>query len=320
MAKSRLGKHPKEQVTHEENSPDDLKLQLELNEQELLVLRNKFEETETENDSLKSEVECLKEKIPSRQIISVEVPEATSDDLSDDCKYHTHQIKVLQNESKELRRKLIERERDIDRLKTEVEVLRKKGSRVMVRSRSLDSEIQVDLKRQLQLVEQEVGILRQKSSRLETDNENLSSENKRMQLRLGRKPPATSAEILQVENMELKEKNEELLQKVKQLLDEVHPGADQMVAVVRRASLTESEQELISSLKKKVQLKDDDLAEVLTKSAKLEIENNKLGRELRKLKDRMLSVRKRDHRKVRDDATRMDLKEIIQDLEEEISK
>lgn len=38
---------------------------------------------------------------------------------------------------------------------------------MMVRSRSLDSDLQVDLKRQLQLVEQEAGMLRQKVNNME---------------------------------------------------------------------------------------------------------------------------------------------------------
>lgn len=57
---------------------------------------------------------------------------------------------------------MIEKEREIERLNTEVEIYRKKASKMMVRSRSLDSDIQVDLKKQLQLVEQEASMLRQK--------------------------------------------------------------------------------------------------------------------------------------------------------------
>lgn len=321
MAQFRQGKHPREEVVSEELSLDDLKLQLELNEQELLVLRKRFEESDTDNQSLQKELEFLRDKVASQPVTTFDLPEPSASEMTDECKYHQQKIRILQNEAKDLRRKLIERERDNDRLKTEVSVLQKKGSKVMVRSRSLDEDLKVDLKRQLQLMEQEVSILRQKSLKLESENDKLNSDNRRMNMRLSKKPPPGKAENLQIENMELKSRIEELQKKVNDLLAGVRTStSDEVVEVVRRGSLTDSEQELITSLKKRVKYKEDELGEIQTKYAKIEIENNKLGRELKKLRDRMISVKKRDHRKVRDDATRMDLKEIIQDLEEEISK
>ncbi|KAG1701728.1 hypothetical protein GQR58_004626 [Nymphon striatum] len=319
MAQFRLGKHPKNVSVSDEPSIDDITLQLELNEQELIVLRKKLEESDCDNLSSLKELEFLRDKVASQPVTTFDLPEPSASEITDECKYHQQKIRILQNEAKDLRRKLIERERDNDRLKTEVSVLQKKGSKVMVRSRSLDEDLKVDLKRQLQLMEQEVSILRQKSTKLESENEKLNGENRRMSMRLGKKPPPSTAENLQMENMELNKQIEELQKKVNDLLSEVRPSTSEgVVEVVRRGSLTDSEQELITSLKKRIKCRDDELSELQTKFAKTEIENTKLGRELKKLKDRMISVQKRDHRKVRDEATRMDLREIIKELEDEI--
>lgn len=80
---------------------------------------------------------------------------------------------------------------------------------------------QVDLKRQLQLVEQEANILRQKAQDLETENDKLMAENKRCQLRLSRKPPPGPQELLQLDNMELKEKLNDAERKLKVLKEEL---------------------------------------------------------------------------------------------------
>ncbi|KAG1714644.1 hypothetical protein GQR58_001063 [Nymphon striatum] len=291
MAQFRLGKHPKNVSVSDEPSIDDITLQLELNEQELIVLRKKLEESDCDNLSSLKELEFLRDKVASQPVTTFDLPEPSASEITDECKYHQQKIRILQNEAKDLRRKLIERERDNDRLKTEVSVLQKKGSKVMVRSRSLDEDLKVDLKRQLQLMEQEVSILRQKSTKLESENEKLNGENRRMSMRLGKKPPPSTAENLQMENMELNKQIEELQKKVNDLLSEVRPSTSEgVVEVVRRGSLTDSEQELITSLKKRIKCRDDELSELQTKFAKTEIENTKLGRELKKLKDRMISV------------------------------
>ena len=87
-------------------------------------------------------------------------------------------MKVLEDESSELRKKLIEKERDYERLQTEL-TLAQKRSKNSSRSRSLDSSEQaMDLKRQLQVIEQEASVLRKKTQDLEAENEKLCTDNK----------------------------------------------------------------------------------------------------------------------------------------------
>lgn len=84
----------------------------------------------------------------------------------------------MEDESSELRKKLIEKERDYERLQTEL-MLAQKRSKNSNRSRSLDSSEQaMDLKRQLQVIEQEASVLRTKTQELEADNEKLSTDYK----------------------------------------------------------------------------------------------------------------------------------------------
>ncbi|XP_076362144.1 LOW QUALITY PROTEIN: uncharacterized protein LOC143253002 [Tachypleus tridentatus] len=306
----------------EEVSVEELSLQLELSEQEIAVLRRKVDDLEQQNENFQTEVKYLEEKLVSKP--TIEIPDNI--DFSPDS-FQEQKLKLLDYEAKELRRKLIEKEKENEKLRTEVEVHRRKASKVMVRSRSLDSDVQVDLKRQLHLVEQEAGILRQKTMELETENENLLAENKRLQLRVSRKPPPGPADQLQLANMELRDKVQELEKKVSNLKEELEKTtvSGSMPATViqdyrpRKESLTDTESDLIASLKKQIKNKEDEISCMQTKILQLEIQNTKVSRDYKKLKDN-LNYKKKAPRLVRETATRLELKEIIRDLEDEISE
>ncbi|GBO40997.1 hypothetical protein AVEN_265069-1 [Araneus ventricosus] len=242
--------------------------------------------------------------------------------------YWENKVRLQEYEIREIRKKLIEKDREIERLNTEVEIYRKKASKMMVRSRSLDSEIQVDLKRQLQLVEQEASILRQKVNNLETENEKLTIENKRMTLRLTKKPPPSSADILQMENMELKQKLEEQQRKLETMREELEKAAAENPVLIqdykpRRESLTslltDNENDLIASLKKRLKTKDEEYQSVQARAVQLEVENSRLSREYKKLKE-ALGSKKRPMKAIRDSATRSELRELVSELQDEISK
>lgn len=70
------------------------------------------------------------------------------------------------------------------------------------------------MQRQLQLVEQEASILRTKTTEMEAENEKLSAENRRLQLRVSRKPPPTDAEKLLMDKMDLEERIKALEKKL----------------------------------------------------------------------------------------------------------
>ncbi|XP_035232096.1 protein SOGA3-like, partial [Stegodyphus dumicola] len=315
-----------EDAEEEEISAENLKIQLDLMEQEMAVLRRKLDDTEKENENLQSEVKYLQEKVINQPLI--ELPELPKDAGSPNA-YWEHKVRLQEYEIRETRKKLIEKDREIERLNTEVEIYRKKASKMMVRSRSLDSDIQVDLKRQLQLVEQEANILRQKVNSLETENEKLNIENKRMTLRLSKKPPPSSVDILQMDNMELKQKLEEQQRKMEAMKEELEKAtAENPVAIIqdykpRRESLTslisDSENDLIATLKKRLKSKEDEHQAIQNKAMQLEIENSRLNREYRKLKD-SLSSKKKPAKAIRDSATRQELRELVSELQDEISE
>lgn len=107
---------------------------------------------------------------------------------------YEHKMRILEAEARELRKKLVDKEKENESLRTEVDISRRKSSKIhasMVRSRSLESPDgqghQIDLKRQLHMTEQEASILRQKMIALEVENDQLSKQNKLLQLRVTRK-------------------------------------------------------------------------------------------------------------------------------------
>ncbi|XP_077519344.1 uncharacterized protein LOC144129224 [Amblyomma americanum] len=317
---------PDNSDSDEEVSVEELRMQFELQEQETSVLRRKVEEKEQQIESLEKEVKYLQEKLVSQPFTKIELPAPPKSEADVDV-YHRQKAKLLEYEARELRQKLIEKERENERLQTEIEVHRRKASKVIVRSRSLDSELQVDLKRQLQLVEQEASILRQKAQDLETENDRLMAENKRCQLRLSRKPPPGPQELLQLDNMELKEKladSERKLNVLKEELEKVAAGAAPSAVVIqeyapKKEKPSDIENDLIAGLKKKVRAKEEETAALQTKIVQLEVENSRMNREYKKLKD-ALNFKKRAPRAVRETATRGELKDIIRDLEDEISE
>ncbi|KAH6935408.1 hypothetical protein HPB50_005568 [Hyalomma asiaticum] len=312
---------PENSDSDEEVSLEELRMQFELQEQESSVLRRKVEEKEQQIEGLEKEVKIKRhatmslrqEKLVSQPFTKVELPAPPKNEADVDV-YHRQKAKLLEYEARELRQKLIEKERENERLQTEIEVHRRKASKVIVRSRSLDSELQVDLKRQLQLVEQEANILRQKAQDLETENDKLMAENKRCQLRLSRKPPPGPQELLQLDNMELKEKLTDAERKLKVLKEELEKEY-----APKKEKPSDIENDLIAGLKKKVRAKEEETSALQTKIVQLEVENSRVNREFKKLKE-ALNYKKRAPRAVRETATRGELKDIIRDLEDEISE
>lgn len=293
------------------------------------VLRKKTDELEQENDNLTQEVKYLSEKLVSTPLTRVEIPEIPPG--SPPNIIYEHKIRILETEARELRKKMVDKEKENESLRTEVDVHRRKATKVMVRSRSLESEGQVDLKRQLQLVEQEASILRQKLISLESENEKLGGENKRLQLRVSRKPPAGPTEKLQLENLEFKQKLEVMEKKCETLQKELQASiSSPNIASLSQDSnktsnksskaggaLSSNESDLIDALKKQLKSKEDEVLELQSKAARIETENSKVNREFKKLKE-AFSFKRKGRRPIKDSATRIELKNMVTEMDEEI--
>ncbi|XP_015795154.1 myosin-2-like [Tetranychus urticae] len=308
----------------DELNVDEMKLQLELYEQEIAILRKKSDEIVQENDNLTQEVKYLQEKLVSQPLTKVEIPEIPPG--SPPNVIYEHKIRILETEARELRKKLVDREKEVDNLRTELEVHRRKASKVMVRSRSLESEAAVDLKRQLQLVEQEASILRQKIITLEGENEKLNGENKRLQLRVSRRPPPGPVDQLQIENIELKTKISELEKRCDSFKGELvaSKSSTNLATIIQDfkkplKDIASAEKDVINGLRKQISIKEDEEVQLKRKIATLETEVSKLTMDNRKIKE-LLNYKKTPMRVIKESATRLELKEICRQMEDEISK
>lgn len=109
----------KDEGISDEEDTAELKLQLELNEQETAVLRRKVEELEKESEANKRQVQELQEKLTTKVDKSPTLKKASlfkkdvKDPLSD------NKMQVMEEEINELRKKLIEKDRDYERVQAE---------------------------------------------------------------------------------------------------------------------------------------------------------------------------------------------------------
>ena len=196
---------------------------------------------EGENDRLSKEVSDLQEQMKSKATASIPEKKAASNKTS---KSSEQEINKLKNE-------LMEKNKEIQHLNEALNQAEKNKSKVVIqRSRSLEGESALDLKvhsififkikkflkriifssslikRQLQLVEQEATILRTKTLELETENEKMTAENRRLQLRVSRKPPATDSEKLLLDKIDLEERIKALEKKLTEVAPKLQLEAE----------------------------------------------------------------------------------------------
>ncbi|KAG6452369.1 hypothetical protein O3G_MSEX007594 [Manduca sexta] len=310
--------HDKEEKASEVEDPAELKLLLELNEQEAGVLRRKVEELEQDKDSLKKQVKELTDKVtnaatkPTNSTASLRRNAATSNN-----KLAEERVKVLEDEIDELRKKLIEKERDCERLHAELSLAQKKPKASLIKSKSLDANDQqnVDLKRQLQVIEQEANVLRSKTQSLEADNEKLQAENKKLQLLKNAKSLKSDKTLEQSSTKitKLEKDLKEALDKIKEF--ENKEKDDKMEKKVRFGDeINKKDSELLKT-------KQDELEKLKINLTKLEKENAKLQMSLKALKDDAIkSFKPRVSKKVTDLTTKLQLKRMVEELESEIGE
>lgn len=117
----RLTPEPPEKEVSDDDDPAELKLQMELSEQEASVLRKKVEELEADNHRLKAKVKDLQEKCAAK---STNRRALLGSDNGNSL--NGQKLKVLEDETNDLRKKLIEKERDCERLHAELSLTQKR--------------------------------------------------------------------------------------------------------------------------------------------------------------------------------------------------
>ncbi|CAK1544634.1 unnamed protein product [Leptosia nina] len=305
----------KDEGISDEEDPAELRLLLELNEQEAAVLRKKVEDLEQDKETLKKQVKELSEKVSNAATKTNANTGAALRRTSNKGSLAEEKVKVLEDEIAELRKKLIEKERDCERLHAELSIVQKKPKASLIKSKSLDGDQQnVDLKRQLQVIEQEANVLRTKTQNLEVDNEKLQAENKRLQLLKGTKSLKSdkTLEITTNKASQLEKELREALTKIKDLETTKDDKNEKKVRFSTEISKKESD-----SLK----IKQEELDKLKLNFNKLEKEKLKLQTTLKELKeDALKSFKPRTPKKVTDLTTKLQLKKMVEDLESEIGE
>ena len=151
----------------EELSPGELKVQLEVAEQETGLLRKKVENLLTENLKITKEVKDLTSKVSEAKKTSSVGSYGrmgTSQNSTD------KKVAELQDEVNTFRVKLIEKDREVERLETQVKASKSNG-KTLKRTGSQDE----DLLKKLNVIEKEAEVLRKKTSELEAENDSLKS-------------------------------------------------------------------------------------------------------------------------------------------------
>lgn len=191
---SRLTPEPpleKDEGISDEDDPSELRLQLELNEQETAILRRKTEELERESEASKRQIRDLQESVKVKEtalmnkskFATLKGTVGTKDPINE------KKIQVMEEEMNDIRKKLIEKDREFERLQAEFSITKGKPKGSLIKSKSLEvstNDQSLDLKRQLQVVEQEATVLRTKTQTLEQENDKLLAEVKKLQLQAAR--------------------------------------------------------------------------------------------------------------------------------------
>ena len=305
----------------------ELRLQLDLAENEIKVLRRKMNEMEQGNENLAKEVKFLQETLASKErggvhkLTSLSSGKTTTDQPTNIDEYKV-KVTCMGEAIDELKWKLIEKDREVDKLTKQMEARAVNRRAGLQRSRSLDSDYTVDMKRQLDLVLQEAGVLKLKITELELENERLVSENKKLQLISHRKVPVIQTDDAAVQNIELKDKLRQLERENAVLRDRIISIDERTNTLSREVTKAKSRGIPLENstqsheLREQLHLVEQECTVLRRKMAELETENSKLTRELRKYKGNESQTTK--DKVGNKEASIGDLRERIVELEDEI--
>lgn len=317
-----------------------LKLELDLSEQENAVLRRKLLDMEQENENYLEEIGTLAKRISEK-----EKAESALQPPSSPNAYYEDKLKEMAAESDDLRWKLIEKEREIERLGAEVISCQTRSQIKLKKSKSLDSDFQIlDLKRQLDLITQESDGLRLRVKTLEEENAKLADDNKRLKLQSTRQIPSIQADDAAVENIELRDKVKRLEEEKKSLKDKLRTVTENIHSLTKDVSrgrhisgaadqesqIGQFSSQLSRETEEELRLVEEEAGVLRRKMAELETLNSKLTRDMEKLKMKnekaSEQTSKGEHDPVAKDTdtddgkTVVELREKISDMKEEISK
>merc|ERR1719499_1595949 len=308
----------------EELSPAELKVQLEVSEQETEVLRKKVENLLTENLKITKEVKDITTKLNDAK----KAPSTRSYGLSsrDNSNSNEKKIEELQTEINTFRVKMIEKDRELERLDAQVKSS-KTGGKSLKRAGSQDE----DLLKKLSVIEKEAEVLRAKTQELESENENLKSSKK--------KTPGSYQDKMsedKIKNLEtkLKDANKRIAE-----LEDSSKGTMktslELDRIKREKSNLEAEviklKDTASAEKRKVDKTERDLAAVTDKSEKaqreviaaerekrrIEEEKNKLETQISRLETDLRSVtREKDRYKDESESARLKNRENLTQTQE----
>merc|ERR1712029_787998 len=148
----------------EELSPTELKVQLEVSENETELLRKKVENLLTDNLKLTKEVKDITTKMNDAKKAPATRSYGGYGSNANSTNANEKKIEELQTEVNTFRVKLIEKDREIERLDAQAKSSKAFGGKTLKRGSSQDE----DLLSKLAVIEKEAEVLRSKTQQLET--------------------------------------------------------------------------------------------------------------------------------------------------------
>ncbi|KAJ6649188.1 hypothetical protein Bhyg_04422 [Pseudolycoriella hygida] len=209
----------KDEGISDEEDPAELRVLLELNEQESSQLRRKVEELENNNEVSKKQIKELQDKLKQsagKPSSASKLPTILSKTAAADREVEK-KLKDLEKTVTELKKQIAEKDKALEKLQTKPK-----------EPTTISEPQSIDVKRQLESVEHEASVLRTKVLSMEQDNEKLVNENKKLALhaaRLSRKDSTgdkdKNAEIVKLKDSitKLEKTKDELENKLKTILD-----------------------------------------------------------------------------------------------------
>ncbi|XP_055682397.1 myosin heavy chain, striated muscle [Lutzomyia longipalpis] len=281
----------KDEGISDEEDPAELRVLLELNEQEASVLRRKVEELETGNDKKDKQIKELEDRLQvaaksqkNEVTEKPKLPTLLSKTPAGINAANEKKIKSLEEELSTTKKKLQEKTKEVQQLQD-------------TKSKPQDSNDQqsVNLKRQLQVVESEAAILRTKLQTVEQENDKLATENKKLQLQAARgaRKDSIPTQVNSTENGEelkkLEQEKDALNKQLKELLDATAESLPTRVAKKYSENLTKFQlKTMIEDLEKEViQYRAIATKCGADKMDKLETDNSKLSNQLKESQDKL---------------------------------
>ena len=311
----------------------ELKLQMELAEQELKVLHRKMEEMDNENETLFVELKMCRAQLMEKGGVASENHE--------DKRTYDERIKDMAGDIDKLKWRLIEQDQ-------EATGRGRKGK--LQKSRSLDEsgesgaaavaalsgggsigsrlqqagiEHHVDARRQLETTQHAVEALKEKLKTLEEENGKLSTENQQLGVLLNRRVPSVTADDAALQNIELKDKVKHLQKENSVLRDKIKAldqRTSQLAKAVTGSRLTGDATSAESrDVREQLRTVEEEFKSLRKKMAELETQNTKLIRELEKYKASGDDKSKKEQKDL-DKLSMDELRDRVDDLEAEISK